>query len=456
MNHAPHPFLLAALLFVQAATSAYTQDDPPVQIPKVAFTEVRTDTLKRLAFPDEEPTYEVRASTETTIVLKFPLVDFDPASVDESTSVGISAGGFSHDATLGDSVNWSSGKNRAKFPLLEETDEVDDEGNPIQKRIGTVRYAWSQKKLIVTVIGRRIGGIVADSAEDFFADVDGSKVRFLEPIEASVTFGDQTGSTSLYAKGVAKKVTKTRGSGDAAEFFDLYFLNAVSYRDKAPPTVRLFDPADGAEVDSEFLTLTGTATDNVDSPSSLTLTKVLLNGVDVTEAVFAEFTDGDDTQEPPLAPGFVVDGIELTARENTIQLFVADSSGNTTIVTRRITYTGGAAADTTPPVVSIDDPVEGAVVDSDTLSLFGTATDNLDAASSLEVTQVFINGADVTLDVTWFFEDGDSTVVPAVPGSIVVDGLLLDEGPNTIVITVSDQAGNTTVVTRHVTYFVQP
>ena len=72
MNHAPHPFLLAALLFVQAATSAYTQDDPPVQIPKVAFTEVRTDTLKRLAFPDEEPTYEVRASTETTIVLKFP------------------------------------------------------------------------------------------------------------------------------------------------------------------------------------------------------------------------------------------------------------------------------------------------------------------------------------------------------------------------------------------------
>ena len=455
MHPAPHTLLASALLFIQAATAVRAQDEPRAQVPKVAFTEVRTDSLKRISLPGELPAFEVRDDTETTIVLKFPLVDFDPASLDESAPAGISVGGFSHEAELGDSLNWRSGKARAKFPILADTGELDDHGEPVQQRVGTIVYAWTERKLTVTVTGHGVGSIVADSAADFFENVDGSKVRFLEPIDASVTFGDQSGSGSLYAKGVAKKVTKKKGAGDDAESFDLYFLQAVSYYDTAPPEVTLVDPAEGEEVDSEFLTLTGTAKDNVDSPSSLTLTKVLLNGVDVTGQVSAEFTDGDDTEKPPLAPEFTVDGIELTSRENTIKLFVSDTSGNTAVVTRHIVFTGTAASDTVAPVAGITSPAEGAVLDSDALSLFGTATDNLDDASLLEVVQVLLNGVDVTASVTWSFEDGDPAAVPAIPGEMFVNGLTLRAGLNTIVITVSDEAGNTTAVTRHVTYLVQ-
>ncbi len=339
MHSSPHTFLATALLFIQAATAAHTQE-LPAQIPKVAFTEVRNDSLKRISAPGETPAFEVLSDTETAIVLKFPLVDFDPASLDESTPVGISVGGFSHEAELGDSVNWRSGKSKAKFPILADTGRVDDEGEPIQQRVGTILYTWTERKLIVTVTGHGVGSIVADSAEDFFEDVEGSKVRFLEPIEASASFGDQSGSGVLYAKGVARKVTKTKGSGDAAQSFDLYSLQAVSFYDTVAPEVTLLDPAEGSEVDSEFPTLTGTATDNVDAASSLTLSKVLLNGEDVTDQIFAEFTDGDDTEEPPLAPEFTVDGLQLTDGENTIELFVSDTAGNTIVVTRHIIFTG--------------------------------------------------------------------------------------------------------------------
>ncbi len=454
MKYSPHTLLASALLFLQAATVARTQEEP-VQIPKVAFTEVRTDSLKRVSLPGEAPAFAVSANTETTIALKFPLVDFAPGSVDESTLVGINVGGFSHEAALGDSPNWRSGRNRAKFPIFVETDRLDDEGDPVLERVGSIVYTWTDRKLVVTVSGHGVGSIVADSAEDFFADVEGSKVRFIEPIDASVSFGDQSGSTSLYAKGVVRKVTKRKGAGDAAESFDLYFLQAVSYYDTTPPEVVLIDPANNTAVDTEFLTLTGMAKDNVDSPSSLELTKVLVNGVDVTDDVSAEFTDGDATEEPPVAPEFVVDGIALASGENTIEMFVSDTSGNTTRVTRHITYTGAGGTDTTAPVLNIESPAEGAVLDSDILSLSGTATDNLDDTSLLEVVQVLVNGVDVTAGVTWSFEDGNATVVPAIPGKMHVNGLTLRGGLNTIVVTVSDDAGNTTTVTRHVTYFVQ-
>ena len=455
MNQAPHTFIASALLFLHAGTLARAGETPPAPVPKVAFSEVRNDSLKRVNAPGETPAFEVRTNTETTILVKIPLTNFDPTSLDESTPVGVSVGGFSHEATLGDSVNWSSGRNRAKFPVLVDTDDTDDEGDPIQKRVGTIVYTWSDRKLVVAVTGRGMGSVVADSAEDFFADVEGSKVRFLEPIDVGVNFGEQSGEGSLFAKGVAKKVTKTKGRGDAAESFDLYFVAAVSFYDTAPPMVQLIDPAEGAEVDSDFPLFTGNVKDNVDAASSLTVSKVLLNGVDVTDQVSAEFTDEDKTVSPTIPGQVVVDGIELTARENTIEFSVTDSSGNTTVVTRHIIYTGGTAPDTTAPVVTIDDPVEGAVVTFDTLSISGTASDNLDEASSLEVTQVLINGVNVTADVAWLFQDGDSSAVPAIPGSVAVENLVLTEGVNTIVITVSDQAGNTTVVTRHVTYLIE-
>ena len=173
MNYAPHTFLASALLFLQAATVARSQD-APVQIPKVAFTEVRNDSLKRVALPGEDPTFVVSANTETTIALKFPLVEFAPGSVDESTLVSISVGGFSHEAALGDSPNWRNGRNRAKFPILVETDRLDDAGDPVVERVGSIVYTWTDRKLVVTVSGHGVGSIVADSAEDFFADVDGS------------------------------------------------------------------------------------------------------------------------------------------------------------------------------------------------------------------------------------------------------------------------------------------
>ena len=50
MHSTPHTFLATALLFIQAATAVHAQDSR-VQIPKVAFTEVRNDSLRRISAP---------------------------------------------------------------------------------------------------------------------------------------------------------------------------------------------------------------------------------------------------------------------------------------------------------------------------------------------------------------------------------------------------------------------
>ena len=328
---------IAACLLVLSASHSPAQEssNPPV---RVAFLEDRADVLKRFTSPDEDTGFEVQVNTTTNIMIRSALVDFDAGSLDESTPVQVTVGGFTHEATLGDSDNWQPGRNSARFGFYVDGDEFDENGDPVQILAGTIVYVWNAHHLSVRVTGSGIGSVIAGSAADLFDGVESSKLRFLTPADASVTFGDQTSSGALFAKGHAKHITKDGGDFDTT--YDLYRLHAVSFYDRVAPTVTITDPPENAVMDSEDLTISGIARDNLDATSSLVLTKAVVNGMDVTGTVEPSFDDGDDTEDPAIPPGFSVTGILLKAGRNSIKLFVSDSSGNSAVIKRHVTYTG--------------------------------------------------------------------------------------------------------------------
>ena len=167
---------IAACLLVLSASHSPAQEssNPPV---RVAFLEDRADVLKRVASPDVDTGFAVQVNTTTNILIRSVLVDFDAASLDESTPVQVTIGGFTHEATLGDSDNWQPGRSSARFSLFVDGDEFDENGDPVQILAGTIVYVWNAHRLSLRVAGRGIGSVIAGSAADLFDGVESSKLR---------------------------------------------------------------------------------------------------------------------------------------------------------------------------------------------------------------------------------------------------------------------------------------
>ena len=198
--------------------------------------------------------------------------------------------------------------------------------------------------------------------------------------------------------------------------------------DVSAPTVSLVQPVDGAGVTSANATVQGQAADNV---GVVRVTSQLNGGSEQT------VTTGTGAS---VNLNFTVSGLQ--SGSNSIQIHAYDAASNRGSATRSINYSPPPSADTTPPALTINEPVNGAIVTAASVAVQGQATDNIG------VTRIAfrLNGA------------AEQTVAVGTGASVglnfVISGLL--SGLNTVEIRAYDAAGNPVSATRTVTYTPPP
>lgn len=165
--------------------------------------------------------------------------------------------------------------------------------------------------------------------------------------------------------------------------------------DNTPPSLQVTEPAEGLLTNQKDLSVKGSTDGSV---------------VKVGEALVAVDAQGGFSHTLTLSEG-----------AQTITVTAADDLGNERTINRSVTL------DTVPPSLQVTEPSEGTITNQKKLSVAGNAEP----------------GASVTVD-------GQGATL-AEDGSFSLEKTLV-EGENTIVITAQDLAGNTTTVTRKVTY----
>ena len=180
----------------------------------------------------------------------------------------------------------------------------------------------------------------------------------------------------------------------------------VTYRDAQAPAIALKSPVTGTSyrTDSSQVTLTGIVADNVG----------------VTRVTWANAAGGSGTASGTTS--WTVGNIALKEGLNEIVVTAYDAAGNNSSHSLGVFYT---PPDTERPVIQLlSPPTTTYNTTSSTISLSGTATDNIG------VTQV-----------TWTNSDGSSGIASGT-SSWAVNNMNLQVGSNTIVIGAVDAAGN--------------
>ena len=180
----------------------------------------------------------------------------------------------------------------------------------------------------------------------------------------------------------------------------------VTYKDAQAPAIALKSPVTGTSyrTDSSQVTLTGIAADNVG----------------VTRVTWANAAGGSGTASGTTS--WTVGNIALKEGLNEIVVTAYDAAGNNSSHSLGVFYT---PPDTERPVIQLlSPPTTTYNTTSSTISLSGTATDNIG------VTQV-----------TWTNSDGSSGIASGT-SSWAVNNMNLQVGSNTIVIGAVDAAGN--------------
>ena len=202
------------------------------------------------------------------------------------------------------------------------------------------------------------------------------------------------GSNTIFARG-------TDTAGNTAT------VSVAVTVDTANPTVAITSPADGAILNSTLVTVTGTASDDVGVDN----VELSLDGTTYVLATGTTSWSGT----PTLAEG-----------SNTIFARATDTSGNTATVSIAVTV------DTANPTVAITSPADGATLDSTSVVVSGTASDD-----------VGVEKVELSLDGTNYIV---ATGTTSWSGTMT-----LSEGPNTIFARATDTSGNTATVSIAVT-----
>ncbi|VVB96365.1 Bacterial Ig-like domain (group 2) [uncultured archaeon] len=179
--------------------------------------------------------------------------------------------------------------------------------------------------------------------------------------------------------------------------------------DTTPPTLFVNQPTNGQVFTTSSIAVSGTATDDSG-----------VQTVSVNGAIIA-ISSGPFNTNVFLIPG-----------TNTISVKATDNAGNTAAITRTATYSPPVVPDTTPPTLVVNQPTNGQVFTTSSITVSGTAFD------SSGIYSITVNGNAVSVDSTGSF----STT------------MLLASGSNTITIAATDDSpnANTAAVTRMVTY----
>ena len=179
-------------------------------------------------------------------------------------------------------------------------------------------------------------------------------------------------------------------------------------QDQAGPVLTVSAPVNGFITNNASLAVTGTAT------AGSGIKTLTVNGSPVSVVAGAFSTN-----------------VTLVAGTNTITVVATDNAGNSTPpVTRSVTL------DQDAPVLMVTAPVDKLATNNATLTVTGTVTD---AGSGIKT--VTVNGSPVTIG--------------AGGGSFSVNVTLV-VGSNPITVVATDNAGNTTTVTRTITFNPSP
>ena len=242
----------------------------------------------------------------------------------------------------------------------------------------------------------------------------------VSPITVSGTIEDDTSVASVTVNGVTAVIAGNNFSAEVPLSAGANTLTAtaidaagnsadasvtVTYTppDTTPPNVSIDAPADGAELTATPITVVGTVSDD------RALAGVSVNGI---AAVVA-------------GNSFSVD-VALSAGANTLTATATDAAGNQATADATVTYT---PPDTTPPVIGITTPTDGAELTESPVTVTGTVSDDRALAS------VTVNGVPAVITGGSFSAD-----VPLSPGS------------NALTAVATDAAGNSASVSVAVTY----
>lgn len=189
--------------------------------------------------------------------------------------------------------------------------------------------------------------------------------------------------------------------------------------EKTKPTATIVYPTTNSVIGKNSITAQFKLVDSGGSGINQSTASVKVNGTEKTEISWSSDDSG------ALTASLTLTG--LSDGSNSITLDVQDNDGNAA-TQAKVTF----IISTSAPNCDITGPVEGLVTNATTVTVSGTAEPG---NSYTSVKQVTVNGQTVTPD-----EDGNFHV-----------DVELQPGENDITITVEDNAGNTTTVTRHVT-----
>lgn len=223
---------------------------------------------------------------------------------------------------------------------------------------------------------------------------------------------------------VTVKATNDAGTTGTADAATLNGLKLV-VKETVAPVITIVSPSEGAYVSNSKQPVVFTVVDEADG-----------SGVDLSTLVVKQ--DGTAVASSAITSTPITNGYQVTYTpaaalsdgSHTVTINCKDHDGNSA-VQKSTTY----KVDTVPPVLNITAPVAGLVTASSALTIAGTTND---ATSSPVTIAVKLNGVD------------QGAVSVAANGSFT-KSVTLAEGENTIVVTATDAAGQTTTVTRTVT-----
>nr|DAE22635.1 MAG TPA: Ig-like domain protein [Siphoviridae sp. ct5co22] len=223
---------------------------------------------------------------------------------------------------------------------------------------------------------------------------------------------------------VTVKATNDAGTTGTADAATLNGLKLV-VKETVAPVITIVSPSEGAYVSNSKQPVVFTVVDETDG-----------SGVDLSTLVVKQ--DGTAVASSAITSTPITNGYQVTYTPA-----AALSDGSHTVTIDCKDHDGNAAAqksttykvDTVPPVLNITAPVAGLVTASSALTIAGTTND---ATSSPVTIAVKLNGV-------------DQGAVSVASNGNFTKSVTLAEGENTIVVTATDAAGQTTTVSRTVT-----
>ncbi|MEO0814188.1 MAG: Ig-like domain-containing protein, partial [Myxococcota bacterium] len=178
--------------------------------------------------------------------------------------------------------------------------------------------------------------------------------------------------------------------------------------DTVPPTISITQPQSFATLEPMALTVIGVAADNEG------LDRVDIR-VDDGEFELASGLDNWSFAIPFLSVGL-----------HTIAARATDLAGNATTVATSVNVRENGGDDTEPPTVTVLQPLDGATIGAGLFTVRGTASDNV------AVESVFVG---INLS-------GQQLATGTTNWQIVLDGSLLEQGAQTILVSAIDSSGN--------------